>query len=157
MNAKLKKQVQTAGFSIVKTVLLIVVALLLASVFLALSGYDPMAILEGLYQSFTQDIAGTIRWSTAMVLAGLAVCVCYKAGIANLQPVKGCSAGRVPAFCVRRPSPLLRRYWARNWRSPPSTARSNTTCPREPSPALPSGSRAREFLPSTAGAGAISM
>ena len=84
MNAKLKKQVRTTGIGLAKTVLLIVVALLLASVFLGVSGYNPMAILQGLYQSFTQDLAGTIRWSTAMVLAGLAVCVCYKAGIANL-------------------------------------------------------------------------
>lgn len=78
------KFMKSAGFSILKTVILIVVALALSSVFLALSDYDPWAILKGLYQSFTQDIAGTVRWSTAMILAGLAVCVCYKAGIANL-------------------------------------------------------------------------
>lgn len=84
MNAKLKKQVRTTSVGLAKTILLIAVALLLASAFLGVSGYDPMAILQGLYQSFTQDLAGTIRWSTAMVLAGLAVCVCYKAGIANL-------------------------------------------------------------------------
>ena len=78
------KFVKSIGFSILKTIILIVVALALSSVFLALADYDPLAILKGLYQSFTQDIAGTIRWSTAMILAGLAVCVCYKAGIANL-------------------------------------------------------------------------
>ena len=78
------KFMKSAGFSILKTVVLIAVALALSSVFLAMSDYDPLAILKGLYQSFTQDIAGTVRWSTAMILAGLAVCVCYKAGIANL-------------------------------------------------------------------------
>ena len=83
-SAKMKKRLRETGLGVVKTILLIVVALALASIFLAVSGYNPTAILEGLYQSFTQDIAGTIRWSTAMVLAGLAVCVCYKAGIANL-------------------------------------------------------------------------
>lgn len=72
------------GLNIAKTVLLIIVALFISSLFLAFSGYDPLAILKGLLQSFTQDIAGTIRWSTAMILAGLAVCVCYKANIANL-------------------------------------------------------------------------
>ena len=81
---KMKKRLRETGLGVAKTILLIVAALALASVFLAASGYNPTAILEGLYQSFTQDIAGTIRWSTAMVLAGLAVCVCYKAGIANL-------------------------------------------------------------------------
>ncbi len=83
-NAKMKKALQGAGVSILKRILLIIVALLLASLFLGASGYDPFAILKGLAQSFTRDLAGTIRWSTAMILAGLAVCVCYKANIANL-------------------------------------------------------------------------
>jgi len=69
---------------ILKRIILIIVALAAASIFLALTGYDPWAILKGLAQSFTKDLAGTVRWSTAMILAGLAVCVCYKADIANL-------------------------------------------------------------------------
>ena len=67
-----------------RPVLMIAVALLIATAFLGLSGYDPFAILKGLAQSFTQDIAGTIRWATPMVLAGLAICVTYKANVFNL-------------------------------------------------------------------------
>lgn len=81
---KLLKKGKTASLELIKRVVLIAVALVVASIFLAAAGYDPMAIIKGLIQSFTQDLAGTIRWSTAMILAGLAVCVCYKANIANL-------------------------------------------------------------------------
>ncbi len=104
-NNKASKTLARAGAVILKRVLLIVVALLLASLFLGISGYDPLAILKGLAQSFTKDLAGTIRWSTAMVLAGLAVCVCYKANIANLgvdgQIFLGSCAGAWIALMVK--------------------------------------------------------
>jgi len=83
-SSKLNMNMKATGLSVLKTIVLIIIALVLSSAFLAFSHYDPLAILKGLYQSFTQDIAGTVRWSTAMILAGLAVCVCYKANIANL-------------------------------------------------------------------------
>lgn len=63
---------------------LIVLALILATIFLAVSGYEPFAIIEGLANSLTTDIAGTIRWMTPLALAGLAVCVTYKAKVFNL-------------------------------------------------------------------------
>lgn len=105
LNSKL---LRSAGFGILKTVVLIVVALALSSVFLAAADYDALAILKGLVQSFTQDIAGTVRWSTAMILAGLAVCVCYKAGIANLgvdgQLFLGAAAASAMALRVQETS-----------------------------------------------------
>ena len=82
-DSRLLPKGRAVGLGVLKRVLLIVLALAVASIFLAVSGYDPLAILKGLAQSMTQDLAGTIRWSTAMILAGLAVCVCYKANIAN--------------------------------------------------------------------------
>ncbi len=103
--AKRQKALKDAGTSILKRVILIVVALVLASLFLGVSGYDPLAILKGLAQSFTRDLAGTIRWSTAMILAGLAVCVCYKANIANLgvdgQIYVGACAGAWIALMIQ--------------------------------------------------------
>lgn len=63
---------------------LILVALILATIFLAVSGYEPFAIVKGLANSLTSDIAGTIRWMTPLALAGLAVCVTYKAKVFNL-------------------------------------------------------------------------
>lgn len=63
---------------------LIIIALVLATIFLGISGYEPFAIVNGIVESLTVDIAGTIRWSTPLILAGLAVCVTYKAEVFNL-------------------------------------------------------------------------
>lgn len=63
---------------------LIIIALLLATLFLAVSGYEPLAIINGIIDGLTLDIAGTIRWATPLILAGLAICVTYKAEVFNL-------------------------------------------------------------------------
>lgn len=70
--------------TIVRQVSLILVALGLATVFLAVSGYPPFAILQGLRQSITTDIAGTVRWAAPLIMAGLAISVTYKAEVFNL-------------------------------------------------------------------------
>ncbi len=67
-----------------KQIGLIIIAVILATIFLALSGYEPLAIVNGLMKAMTKDIAGTIRWATPLALAGLAVCVTYKAEVFNL-------------------------------------------------------------------------
>lgn len=69
---------------IAKKLILITIAVVFATIFLALSKYDPMAIIKGLYESLTADIAGTIRWSIPLILSGLAICICYKAEVFNL-------------------------------------------------------------------------
>ena len=53
-------------------------------IFLAVSGYDPAAVLQGLGRAFTRDLAGTIRWATPLILAGVAVCIPFKAEVFNL-------------------------------------------------------------------------
>ena len=67
-----------------KQISLIVIALILATIFLAVSGYEPLAIVNGIFDGLTMDIAGTIRWATPLILAGLAICVTYKAEVFNL-------------------------------------------------------------------------
>lgn len=79
-----KRHVREAAGVVVRQIALILFALFLATVFLAFSRYDAFAILEGIWNSLTQDIAGTIRWSIPLILAGLAICVTYKAEIYNL-------------------------------------------------------------------------
>lgn len=87
-----------------RPVVLICIALALATVFLGVTGYNPFAILIGLGQSFTRDLAGTVRWSTPMILSGLAVCVTYKAGVFNLgvdgQIFIGASAAAATALII---------------------------------------------------------
>lgn len=82
-NKENSKFISAAGV-VGKQVGLIVVALVLATVFLAVSGYDAFAIVKGIAKGLTTDIAGTIRWSTPLILAGLAICVTYKAEVFNL-------------------------------------------------------------------------
>lgn len=47
-----------------KQISMIVIALILATIFLAVSGYEPLAIVNGIFDGLTMDIAGTIRWAT---------------------------------------------------------------------------------------------
>jgi len=70
--------------TILRQMLLIVISIGLATVFLWLSGYEPFSILQGMWDSATSQLASMIRWSTGLILAGLAVCVTFKAEIWNL-------------------------------------------------------------------------
>ena len=91
-----------------KQVCLIVIALVLATISLAVSGYEPFAIVNGIFKGLTSDIAGTVRWATPLVLAGLAICVTYKAEVFNLgvdgQLYMGAAAAT--AIAVKMPSSM---------------------------------------------------
>jgi len=69
---------------ILKQILLIIISLGFATFFLWVSGYEPFSIFNGMWDSATTQLASTIRWSTSLILAGLAVCVTFKAEIWNL-------------------------------------------------------------------------
>lgn len=84
MKNKANNRIQAAAGIVGRQIGLIVIALVLATVFLAASGYDAMAIINGIVEGVTVDIAGTIRWATPLILAGLAICVTYKAEVFNL-------------------------------------------------------------------------
>ena len=64
--------------------LMTIIAILIVMAFLAVSGYQPSAVMKGLGRAFTQDLAGTIRWATPLILAGMAVCIPFKAQVFNL-------------------------------------------------------------------------
>lgn len=85
-------------------VLIILVALLFSTILLGASGFPPFAIVQGFIQSLTGDLAGTIRWSTPLIISGLAVCITYRAGIFNLgvdgQLLMGAAAGTITALNV---------------------------------------------------------
>lgn len=69
---------------VLKQIALIIISLILATIFLAFSKYEALAVVRGIIQSFSSDIAGTVRWATPLVLAGIAFCVSRKAGFFNL-------------------------------------------------------------------------
>lgn len=79
-----KKRLQGVGFAVGRQAVMLVLAVLIVMVFLAVSGYAPQAVLQGLQRAFTRDLAGTVRWATPMILAGIAVCVPFKAEVFNL-------------------------------------------------------------------------
>lgn len=81
INLKLLKE----SFAVVlKQISLILIALILATIFLALSEFDANAILKGIIKGLTTDLAGTIRWTIPLILAGLAICITFKAEVFNL-------------------------------------------------------------------------
>jgi simple sugar transport system permease protein len=67
-----------------KKILLILIAILMASVFLAAFGYDFFAVFKGIGLGITSDIGTTIRWMTPLLFTGLAVCLSQKAKLFNL-------------------------------------------------------------------------
>lgn len=95
----------------VKQVSLIVVSLVLATIFLAISGYEPMAVVNGIAEGLTSDIAGTVRWATPLILAGLAICVTYKAEVFNLgvdgQLCMGAAAATGIALMIPEQTPAF--------------------------------------------------
>ena len=84
MKNKENNRVIAAAGVVGKQISLIIIAVIIATLFLAVSDYEPFAIVNGLIRAMTKDIAGTIRWATPLALAGLAVCVTYKAEVFNL-------------------------------------------------------------------------
>ncbi|MDE0442576.1 MAG: ABC transporter permease [Gammaproteobacteria bacterium] len=70
--------------TLARQIVLIVLALVLASIVLDLMDYDPFAIVKGTYRSIATDFGDTIRWTTPLVLAGLAAAAAFRAGVWNL-------------------------------------------------------------------------
>lgn len=69
---------------VIKQISLILASLIFATIFLAVSNYDPFAVLKGIGKAMTSDMAGTIRWATPLILAGLAISITFKAKVFNL-------------------------------------------------------------------------
>lgn len=81
---KMSRNINELLKTISKQTGLIFISLVFSAIFLGLSGYPPFAVINGIIESFTNDIAGTVRWVTPLILSGLAVCIAYKAKFFNL-------------------------------------------------------------------------
>jgi general nucleoside transport system permease protein len=81
---KWNTRILETGKVILRQFSLILFSVGLASVFLWISGYPPFAILSGMWKGLTSDLAGTIRWATPLIIAGLAICISFKAEVFNL-------------------------------------------------------------------------
>lgn len=108
-NSLWAKRIRGAGKAVGRQVAMMLVAIVIVMIFLAVSGYDPAAVLQGLGRAFTRDLAGTIRWATPLILAGVAVCIPFKAEVFNLGVDGRSTWGRSPPPgsrwpCRRRPA-----------------------------------------------------
>ena len=98
------KAIKNSTFIVIKQIALIVAALLFATIFLKASQFEAFAILQGIKTSMTTDLAGTIRWATPLILAGLAISITFKAQVFNLgvdgQLYMGAAAATVVALAL---------------------------------------------------------
>jgi general nucleoside transport system permease protein len=89
---------------ILRQLSLILVSIGLATIFLWVSGYESFAILAGIWNGITSDLAGTLRWATPLILAGLAVSITFKAEVWNLgvdgQIYMGAAAAAAVALII---------------------------------------------------------
>ena len=67
-----------------KKLLLILLAMVVASLFLPFSGYDALAVFKGVWLGVTKDFSGTIRWMTPLLFTSISVCLSQRANLFNL-------------------------------------------------------------------------
>ena len=67
-----------------KQISLIIFALILSSIFLLATGYDPLIVMKAIARGVTSGLGGTIRWAIPYTFAGLAICLTFRANIFNL-------------------------------------------------------------------------
>ena len=79
-----KKRIDGAARAIGRQLCMMLVAIAIVMLFLAVSGYSPLIVWQGLGRAFTRDLSGTIRWAAPMILAGIAICIPFKAQVYNL-------------------------------------------------------------------------
>ena len=78
--ADLYKIFKTIG----KQIFLIVFALILSSLFLLVTGYDPLIVVKAITRGVTSGLGGTIRWTIPYIFAGLAISLTFQANIFNM-------------------------------------------------------------------------
>jgi simple sugar transport system permease protein len=76
--------IQKPSSSILRQIGVIILATLVASVILFLSGYNPLDVYSTLVKGAAADLSGTIRWTIPMILSGLAIAVAFRSGVWNL-------------------------------------------------------------------------
>ena len=74
----------SAGKTLLRQLLLILAAMVLTSLFLLLTGYDPFIVFKAIYQSVSRDIGGTVRWMIPYGLMGLAVALTFRMNLFNM-------------------------------------------------------------------------
>lgn len=106
-NEKLQQILKAVG----RPVIMLLTAILIVMVFLTVSGYDPSAVLIGIRRALTTDIAGSIRYITPLMLAGIAVCIPFKTQAYNLGVDGQIYMGAIAATAVGLALPKEMGFW----------------------------------------------
>lgn len=69
---------------LVQPVVVIVFAMIGVLVLLAVTGYDPAKAVDAMARSLGKDLGGTIRWTTPLILTGVASALAFRAGVLNI-------------------------------------------------------------------------
>lgn len=67
-----------------KQCLLILLALLLSSLFVFISGYNPWIVFKAIGIGLFSDLDGTIRWTIPYILVGIAAAITFRTNIFNM-------------------------------------------------------------------------
>lgn len=102
-----QKRIQGAAKAVLRQALMVIAGIIIVMIFLAVSGYNPTAVLYGLGRALTKDLSGTIRWATPLILAGIAVCIPFKAQVFNLGVDGQIYLGAIAATWVALATPEM--------------------------------------------------
>ncbi len=67
-----------------RQIVIIVLAMLIATVIIAISGFEIQSVMAGFANALTDDFSGTLRWFIPLIFTGLACAVSFRAGIWNM-------------------------------------------------------------------------
>ena len=84
MKTKLDRNRLLAIRQLGKQTVIVVLALGIVSIIVALFGFKPGEMFAGLWEGISKDIGGAVRWTTPLIMTGLAACITFRADISNL-------------------------------------------------------------------------
>lgn len=69
---------------VVQPLLAIALALIVAGIVVEISGFSATEVASSLASAYTDDIWGTLRWTTPLILTALAACVAFRGRVWNI-------------------------------------------------------------------------
>jgi simple sugar transport system permease protein len=101
-----------AGTTVLRQAIIVVIALVGATILVYISGFQWDSVFIGMKGAIQEDITGTLRWFSPLLLTGLACAVAFRGGIWNMgvdgQLYMGAiTATAVALKCNSIPAPIL--------------------------------------------------
>lgn len=84
MNNLVARFNKTIFSTLIRQVILVILAMFIATVVLLFTGYKPIDVFKGLSHGIISDFGGTVSWTIPLILCGLAIAITFRVGIFNL-------------------------------------------------------------------------